>query len=193
MVFGDGRLAPGVLEGSSHSEPHPAPSSPLADVLTLAHYTSPELIVPQLQSRGTAAVLAELCSGLERTGRVADLLTFYNAVVSHERLSSTAMPPGWALPHARIKGLPRLSFTLGRSATPLDWQEAGGPGVSLVFLFAVPEEDGASYMNLLSALAKFSQDPVRWQALLYAADSQSMFETLQRIPLRQPQLAAVRS
>ncbi|MCX6906095.1 MAG: hypothetical protein NTW03_21965 [Verrucomicrobia bacterium] len=37
---------------------------------TLAHYTSPELIVPELRARGTAAVIGELCSAMEREGRL---------------------------------------------------------------------------------------------------------------------------
>jgi mannitol/fructose-specific phosphotransferase system IIA component (Ntr-type) len=160
-------------------------------VTTIAHYTSPGLIVPQLRTRSTPAVIGELCSQLQREGRVEDLLSFYNGVVSHECLSSTAMQPGLALPHARVKGLSRLSFALGRSATPLNWVGANGLEVKLVFLFAVPERDGAEYITLLSGLAKLSQDPLRWQSLLEATDSHALFEVLQQIRLRQPRAAAV--
>jgi mannitol/fructose-specific phosphotransferase system IIA component (Ntr-type) len=160
-------------------------------VLTLADYTSPELILPQLQSRNTPAVLAELCHTLERSGRVEDPLSFYNAVVSHEQLSSTAMAPGWALPHARLKSLSSLCFALGRSETPLAWNPAGGPEVRLVFLFAVPEIEGANYIMLLSALAKLSQNALRWQALLHAPDSNALLALLQNIPLRRPHSTTV--
>lgn len=158
-------------------------------MLTLADYTSPELILPELQSRSVPAVLAELCHTLEGAGRVEDPLAFYNAVVSHEQLSSTAMPPGWALPHARLKSLSSLSFAVGRSPVPLAWNPAGGPAVRLVFLFAVPEVEGASYIMLLSALAKLSQNALRWEALLHAPDSKSLYALLQNIPLNQPQPA----
>jgi mannitol/fructose-specific phosphotransferase system IIA component (Ntr-type) len=162
-------------------------------VLSVAHYTSPELIRPQLRSPDTVTVLAELCASLGGAGRIEDPLAFYNSVLSHERLSSTAMPPGWALPHARIKNASRLSFALGRSATPLDWLEAGATAVRLVFLFAVPEDDAGSYMTLLAALAKLSQNQVRREALLHAPDSQSIFNLLQQVPLPEPGPAVVRT
>ena len=132
------------------------------------------------------AVLAELCVHLERCGRLKDQLSFYNAVMSREWLSSTAMPPGWAVPHARIPGLPRLAFALGRSSTPLAWPDSNGLGVSLVFVFAVPEDDAATYMRLLAALARLSQNPAQCRALLEAPDGRSLFELLQQVPLPQP-------
>jgi mannitol/fructose-specific phosphotransferase system IIA component (Ntr-type) len=160
---------------------------------TLAQHTSPELIVSQLRSRTAAGVIGELCATLEREGRVKDPLSFYNAVMSHEALSSTAISPGWALPHARVPGLERLSFALGRSAAPLDWLQHGGEPVQLIFLFAVPETDGVSYLTLISGLAKLSQDPIRMERLLRAPDNQAMLEVLKQIRLPQPRPAAIQN
>jgi mannitol/fructose-specific phosphotransferase system IIA component (Ntr-type) len=109
---------------------------------TVADYTEPSLMVPLLRSRDAAGVTAELCSTLDRQGRISDLLPFYHAVISHEALSSTAMAPGWAMPHARLAVVRRLSFALGRTAEPLVW--FGGEPVNMVFLFAVPESQAAA-------------------------------------------------
>ena len=157
----------------------------------VADYTEPSLILPLLRSRDAAGVTAELCSSLQCQGRINDLLPFYHAVLSHESLSSTAMSPGWALPHARITGIRRLSFALGRAAEPLAW--FGGQAVSWVFLFAVPESDGAAYLNLISALARFSQDRWRLERLADALDSQSMFDVLREVPLPDRPAAVVNS
>lgn len=148
---------------------------------TVAHYTEPSLILPLLRSRDAAGVAAELCSALQRQGRINDLLPFYHAVLNHESLSSTAMSPGWALPHARSAGIARLSFTLGRTAEPLAW--FGGQAVNLIFLFAVPESDGTSYLSLVSALARLSQDRWRLERLADALDNQTMFDVLREVPL----------
>ena len=91
------------------------------------------------------------------------------------------MLPGWAVPHARLAGIPRLSFALGRTAKPLAW--FGGQPVHTVFLFAVPETEAAAYLNLISGLAKLSQDRLRREHLADASDSPAMFEVLQGIPL----------
>jgi mannitol/fructose-specific phosphotransferase system IIA component (Ntr-type) len=156
---------------------------------TVADYTEPSLMVPVLRSRDAAGVTAELCSILERQGLITNLLPFYHEVISREALSSSAMPPGWALPHARVAGIPRLCFSLGRTAEPLVW--FGGEVVSMVFLFAVPRDQAAAYLSLIAGLAKLSQDHARLERLADAPDSGAMFEVLREIPLPKRRSAAV--
>jgi mannitol/fructose-specific phosphotransferase system IIA component (Ntr-type) len=138
-------------------------------------------MVPLLRCRDAAAVTAELCSTLQRQGKVNDLLPFYNAIISYEALNSTATSPAWALPHAFVPGLPELSFALGRTAEPLVW--FGQELVQVVFLFAVPESESAAYESLVSGLAKLGQDRMRCDQLLQAPDSEAMFALLEEIHL----------
>ena len=67
-----------------------------------------------------------------------------------------------------------------------------GSAAVLIFLFAVPDTDGASYLALISGLAKFSQDPARVERLLRAPDNQAMLEVLKQVRLPQPRPAAIR-
>jgi mannitol/fructose-specific phosphotransferase system IIA component (Ntr-type) len=156
---------------------------------TLADYTEPSLMVPRLSGRDAATLTGELCSTLHRKGRISDLRGFYDAVISRESLSSTAMVPGWAVPHARLAGISQLSFALGRSEEPLAW--FGGKPANTIFLFAVPETEAAAYLTLISGLAKLSQDRLRLERLADASDSQAMFEVLQGIRLPQRRSAFV--
>ncbi len=160
---------------------------------TLARHTSPELIVSRLSGQTSAEVVKELCITLEREGWVKNAMSFYWAVMSREALSSTAISTGWALPHARVHGLERLSFALGRCATPLDWAQDGAEPVQMVFLFAVPETDVASYLALISGVAKLTQDPILVESLLQAPDNHAMLEVLKQIPLPHPRLAGLRN
>ena len=155
---------------------------------SMADYTEPSLLLPLLRNRDAAAVTAELCSTLQRQGRISDLLPFYHAVISHEALSSTVISPGWALPHARIPEIPRLSFALGRTAEPLAW--FGGEPVNMIFLFAVPESDASSYLSLIAGLEKLGQDRLRMHRLADAPDCGTMFEVLGEIPLPKRRAAA---
>lgn len=161
--------------------------------ITIAQFTSPGLMLAQLSQHKPEAVIKELCAALEREGRLNDPKSFRNAVIRNERLRSTAMAPGWALPHARSQGLTQLSFALGRSVTPLDWFGQSAERVQMVFLFAVPEAAAANYLTLVSGLAKLSQDPAMLEKLFYAPDSAAMFEVLQQIKLRQPRPATVKT
>jgi mannitol/fructose-specific phosphotransferase system IIA component (Ntr-type) len=146
-------------------------------------------MLPHLHSEDAATLTLELSLALRRHSRINDVESFFQAVIRRERLSSTAMSPGWALAHARLAGIPRLSFALGRTAEPLPW--FGGEPVSTVFVMAVPENEAAAYLRLVSALAKLSQDPWRLQRLASAPDSRTMFEVLQEVPLPGRAAAAV--
>ena len=160
-------------------------------VTTAAHYTNPALIIPCVHNREASAIIGELCSALCREGRVNEPFPFFNAVISHELLSHTVTPEGWALPHARLNGLPQLSFAVGRSAAPFDWLGTTAHRVQLVFLFAVPQADGGDYLNLLSGLAKASQNSTLAARLIEAPDSQTVFEVLQQVRL--PEARPLRS
>jgi mannitol/fructose-specific phosphotransferase system IIA component (Ntr-type) len=162
---------------------------PKLEMNSVADYSELSLMVPLLRSRDGAGVTAELCSMLERQGRIGDLLPFYHAIISHEAVSSTAMSPGWALPHARVAGIPRLCFALGRTAEPLRW--FGGEMVSMVFLSAVPQNQAAAYLSLISGLAKLSQDHARLERLTDASDSEAMLEVLREIHLPKRRSAAL--
>ena len=158
---------------------------------TLAQFTSAGLIIPELRGRDAGAVLAELGSALHREGRVIDLPRFHSAVMHREQLSSTAMPPGWAIPHARMEELPQLSLAVGRSSEPLVWLGGSQTRVRLVFLFAVPESAAGAYLGLVSALARLSRSAGHVERLIQATDSQTILAVLEEMPLRQSRSAGV--
>jgi fructose PTS system EIIA component len=152
-------------------------------VTTAAHFTSPELILPRLNRRQPSAVIGELCSTLHREGRISEPLPLFNEAVGREMSCHTLTEEGWALPHARLRGLKRLSFAVGRSDSPFEWF-CGGPGlVRLVFLFAVPEEDGGDYLALISGLAKLSQNSALCEKLFSAPDSEGILDVLSQTKL----------
>lgn len=150
----------------------------------LADYTSSSLMVSQLRGREPTAVIAELCGALERENRVPAYSLFYDAVIAREQLSSTAIGAGWALPHARLQGLPRLSFALGRTSRPLAWSVGARCPIHTVFLFAAPESEAKTYLALISAVAKLSQNPGLVEQLKSAPDPAAMFAVLHQAPLR---------
>jgi mannitol/fructose-specific phosphotransferase system IIA component (Ntr-type) len=162
-------------------------------VISLADYTNLELLTPCLENRSASAAIAELCSRLDHAGKVQDSLSFYDAVIRREKLSSTATAYGLALPHARSDGLPELSFALGITSEPLAWFDKTPEPVRMVFLFAIPDGEVRNYLKLISGLARLSRDPVYLSRLLQAPDSQAMLQMLQQIPLREARAAAVRS
>jgi len=149
-------------------------------------------MVPNLQSTVPTDVIAHLCSMLHQHGRLNNSAAFYDAVVKREHICSTSIAPAWALPHARLEGINRLSFALARSSHPLVWFGEGSIRPRMIFLFAVPEAEATTYLSLVAAVARLNQNPALLQQLHSAPDANSMFKIFEQIPLclRRP-IAAV--
>lgn len=150
---------------------------------SLADFTSPGLLVPQLDARNATGVIQELCLVMAREGRVPDGTDLQQAVLKRESQSSSQMEADMAFPHARLPGLGELSFALGRSAAPLVWQSGGTPAVQLVFLLAVPADDAAGHLRLISGLSRLSRDARALAQLRTAQDAARMFKALQQVTL----------
>ena len=152
----------------------------------LADYTNSSLLVPALDSADDCRAIAELSQLLQNERRISNSADLIKAVISRELLCSTAVAPGWALPHGRLSDVPQLCFALGRCRSPIKWFGSREP-VRLVFLFVVPENAGAAYLSVVSGLARLGQDSARAGQLLRAPDSQSILEILQHTELSSSQ------
>jgi mannitol/fructose-specific phosphotransferase system IIA component (Ntr-type) len=152
--------------------------------LTLADFTGPGLIVPYLRGQDAAAVIQELSAALQREGRVTDLLQFYHSALNREYLCGTVADPGWAMPHALVKGLTEPCFALGRWMSPVVWTKRDRRQVSCVFLFAIPETDARAYMNLIYGLARLSKVPELVEQLRQASDTFEILNVLKQGKLR---------
>jgi mannitol/fructose-specific phosphotransferase system IIA component (Ntr-type) len=152
---------------------------------TLVDYTQPGLIVPSLRERDAAGIISELSQALQREGYVPDLLPFYHAALNQELLANSALECGLAFPHARLSGVKRLQFALGRTPEPIIWGARGSWPVQLIFLLAVPATDAASYLHLLASLAKLGQQTDLLAELRAADNAEAILAVLERVRMRQ--------
>ena len=152
---------------------------------TLAEFTRPALVVPELRERDTAGIIGELSQVLQRDGCVTDLLPFYHTALNQELLSSSAIECGLALPHARLNGVKRLTFALGRTPEPVSWGAKGSWRVQFIFLLAVPATDAAGYLHLLASLARLGQQNDLLHQLRAAESAEAILAVLEGIRLRQ--------
>ena len=142
-------------------------------------------MLPELRSREATGIVTELCERLEAAGRIPDARVLAAAVIQRELMASTALTPGWAIPHARLQTSCDLSMAVGRCAEPLIWFDSKQP-IQMVFLFAVPEFAAADYLTVVSAMARFSREHERVDQLRQASDRKSMLHILSQIKLGSP-------
>lgn len=100
----------------------------------------------------TRQVVEALAGLLGSAGRVTDVGAFVDAVMEREKLGSTALPGGIALPHARSATVATPSVAVARLGSPVTFAE-GRPAVDVVLLIAAPDAAPELYLSLLSKLA----------------------------------------
>jgi PTS system nitrogen regulatory IIA component len=100
--------------------------------------------------------------------------TVYDALFAREKLGSTALGLGVAIPHGRIKGLKHAVGAFVRLAAPVQFDAPDGKPVDLIFVLLVPESANDQHLQLLSELAQmFSTRSFREQ-LKAAADTAAL-------------------
>ena len=151
---------------------------------SLADYTRPTLIIPQLRERDTAGVIKELSHHLHQQGCVPDLLAFYHAALNHEFLVNSASDCGMAFPHARLNGVTNSAFAFGRSQEPFLWGGRSSAPIQFIFLLAVPATDAAGFLQLLSALARLSQQESLLARLRLEPTAEAIYKLFEQIKVR---------
>ena len=88
--------------------------------------------------------------------------TIYRALLAREKLGSTAIGEGIAIPHCRINDCAVPAGCLVTLQEPIDFGSADGQDVDIIFVLLVPEEATEAHLKLLAALARsFSNAEVR--------------------------------
>ena len=105
-------------------------------------------------------VLEEAAALLASTISDADQEPIYERLLERERLGSTGVGHGVALPHARIDGLTRAYGAFVQLARGIDYDAIDGQPVDLVFALVVPQEATSEHLQLLAQLAALFSDDV---------------------------------
>ena len=98
----------------------------------------------------------------------------FDSLFAREKLGSTGLGQGIAIPHGRIKGLKQAAGAFIRLATPVPFDSPDGRPVTLLFVLLVPEQATEEHLQILSELAqRFSERPFR-ESLQGAADADAV-------------------
>ena len=117
-----------------------------------------DAIVPSLRANSKKAVIQEMC---ERAGAVSGLpvRTLFDAVLQRERLGSTGVGKGVAIPHGKLASCERLFGVFARLDRPVDFDALDGEPVDLAFLLIAPEAAGADHLKALARIARRLREP----------------------------------
>lgn len=104
----------------------------------------------------------------------------FSNLVAREKLGSTGIGDGVAIPHARIKGLDECVAAFARLQQPVAFDAGDEQPVDLLFGLLVPEQSTQTHLNLLRSLAEMFSEAECLSALRGAEDEQALFDDLIR-------------
>ena len=146
----------------------------IADVLT------PALAVCQLTGGSKKRVLENISqlisSQLESAQDQSE--TVFNNFLARERLGSTGIGTGVAVPHCRTKGVKKIHGCLAKLEAPVDFDAVADLPVDLVFALVVPEEKNEEHLSTLARIAQIMQTDSSRQMLRNCKSNQELFDTI---------------
>ncbi len=104
-----------------------------------------------------------------------DARTVFDALLEREKLGSTSMDRGVAIPHARLADADRIMCLFARLETPVDFDSADGGMVDLVFALLAPEDSGTEHLRALAKVSRLMRDEKICEKLRQSTDAQALY------------------
>jgi PTS system nitrogen regulatory IIA component len=102
----------------------------------------------------------------------------FDSLFAREKLGSTGLGQGVAIPHGRIKGLKEALGAFIRLAQPVPFDAPDANPVSLVFVLLVPQNATEKHLQILSELAQMFSDKALRESMMRAADAAALHELI---------------
>jgi len=139
----------------------------------------PEDIIPSLAAETKDQVLGELATMVSERHPGLDRDELFRILQERERLGSTGIGDGIAIPHGKLKRLDQPLMAFGRSLTGVDFNALDGRPVKLFFLLIAPEEAAGVHLKMLARISRILKDPAVRKHLLEAPDSAAIYAAIQ--------------
>jgi PTS system nitrogen regulatory IIA component len=144
---------------------------PLSDLL------APKAVIPSLKVNNKKQAIQELSAkAAELIGR--DEREIFETLLQRERLGSTGVGNGVAIPHCKLPKLNKLVGLYARLTKPIDFEALDGEPVDLVFLLLAPEAAGADHLKALARIARLLRDDQIARKLRAARDADTVYAML---------------
>ena len=102
----------------------------------------------------------------------------FSTLLQRERLSSTGLGQGIAVPHVKLKSLDKIVGMFARLDAPIDFESPDGEPVDLVFLLLSPEHASGDHLKALARISRLVRDPATLKSLRTASDLAALKKTL---------------
>lgn len=126
-------------------------------MVDIAELLMPQAVVPSLRVTSKRQLLQELAKRASPLAGINDKAV-YEVLQERERIGSTGLGTGTAVPHSRLPELHRMFGLFARLERPIPFEAVDDQPVDLVFLLLSPESSGADHLTALARVSRLFRD-----------------------------------
>jgi PTS system nitrogen regulatory IIA component len=144
----------------------------LADVLIKEH------VMPALRAREKRELLDEMATELASKVDGLNREKLLEMLLEREKLGSTGIGHGVAIPHGKLKGVDGIIVAFGRSKKGVDFQSMDNRPVHLFFLIVAPENSTATHLKVLASISRLLRDKAFRRKLIKASSQDDLYNII---------------
>lgn len=137
------------------------------------------MIFLNFEASNKEEAIEKFINSLEKTGTIKEPNALKDALLEREKLGTTGIGQGIAMPHARSSAIKDLTVAFFRSEKGIDFKSMDSEPVHLVFLLLAPVTAGGPYLKLLAKISRLLRGDDFRTALMEAKDVSSVLQIIQ--------------
>jgi PTS system nitrogen regulatory IIA component len=145
--------------------------------MELGDLISPQAVFPSLKVKNKKQALQELANKAAALTGLDDR-SIYDTLLQRERLGSTGVGQGLAIPHGRVAELPHILTVFAKLEDPIDFEALDSEPVDLIFLLLAPEHAGADHLKALARISRLLREPASIKRLRASQDRAALYSVL---------------
>ena len=142
-------------------------------------YLRKESIILDIEAPDKERALDEIVNVLVERGVIPDKEPYLTALIDRERLCSTGIGRGTAIPHAKLKDIDRILLAFARSRKGVDFDSLDKQPVHFIFVIFTPENVPEDYLLLLAHISRLAKDERFRKAVMGAVSEDEIFEVFE--------------
>lgn len=146
--------------------------------MKIVDHLKEEWLNADLAGTDKRSILEELCVSLVKPCGAGSPDELAEILLEREKMGSTGIGGGMAIPHGRLKRLRHFYITFGRSLKGVDFDSIDQKPCQLFFLVLAPENSAAENLNLLGRIARLGKDPSFKKRLMGAKNREELFQVI---------------
>ncbi|ACG75499.1 putative PTS IIA-like nitrogen-regulatory protein PtsN [Anaeromyxobacter sp. K] len=146
--------------------------------MKIVEFLRSDAVIASLSGQAAPAVLAELVRPLAASQKV-DGQRLVETLLDREKLGSTGIGEGVAIPHGKVPGLPGLMASFGRSAGGVDFRAIDGKPTHLFFALFAPENSAGTHLKALARISRIFKNPAFREAIMKAPDAAEIYRLIE--------------